>query len=140
VILTHKHPDHVGSLGAVVALAPDAAAYAGAEDIPDIGADPALSPLVDGDDVFGLRVVATPGHTPGHIAVLDPLGGLLVAGDALTVVDGRLTGPNPEFTPDMATAMESVAKLADLDLRTILVGHGDPVTGDDLGARLRAMA
>lgn len=140
IILTHQHPDHVGSLGAVVEAASDATAYAGAEDIPGIAADAPLTPVADGDDVFGLRIVATPGHTAGHVAVHDPAGGLLVAGDALTSTDGHLAGPNPEFTADMAAARRSLAKLAELDLSTVLVGHGEPVTGDDLAAQLRTLA
>ena len=33
LILTHRHNDHIGSAAEVMAAAPDAAAYAGAEDI-----------------------------------------------------------------------------------------------------------
>ena len=51
--------------------APDAMGYAGAEDIPAIAVPRALVPVADGDQVFGLRIVATPGHTKGHVAVLD---------------------------------------------------------------------
>ena len=36
VVLTHSHPDHIGSLPAVLDRAVGAAAYAGAEDIADI--------------------------------------------------------------------------------------------------------
>ena len=39
-------------------------------------------PLEDGDEVFGLQIVATPGHTAGHVATFDPDSGVLVAGDA----------------------------------------------------------
>lgn len=133
VVLTHRHPDHVGSLPAVLERAPDAAAYAGAGDIPHISAPRELTAVGDGDTVLDLEIVETPGHTPGHISVLDPSGdGVLVAGDALTSADGRVTGPDPEFTDDMARAGASVSKLARLDFDTVLVGHGPPVEG---GAR-----
>ncbi|HEU0236154.1 MAG TPA: MBL fold metallo-hydrolase [Candidatus Limnocylindrales bacterium] len=128
LILTHLHSDHIGSAAAVMTAAPDATGYAGAGDIPGITVPRPLTPVDDGDRVFDLRIVATPGHTPGHISVLDDVGGILVAGDALNTAGGRATGPNPQFTPDMDTAMASVAKLAGFGFETLLVGHGDPVT------------
>jgi glyoxylase-like metal-dependent hydrolase (beta-lactamase superfamily II) len=128
VIVTHRHSDHVGGLGPVLqALRPEAIGYAGAEDIPVIPAPESLVAVADGDDVFGLTIIATPGHTPGHVSVLDEVGGILVAGDALGTNGGKVSGPNPEFTPDMPTALESVAKLGTFQFETLLVGHGDPI-------------
>ena len=60
--------------------------------------------------VFGLRIVATPGHTIGHVAVLDEVGGILVAGDALGTACGTLAGSNPQFTEDAAQAKASVVE------------------------------
>ena len=78
--------------------------------------------------MFGLQVIATPGHTPGHIAVLDPASSLLVAGDALNREGGSaVVGANPDFSDDMAQATESVKKLAGLSIDAILFGHGDPI-------------
>jgi glyoxylase-like metal-dependent hydrolase (beta-lactamase superfamily II) len=127
VILTHRHGDHAGSIGAVLGMAPDAQGYAGAADIPAITAPRRLTAVVDGETVFGLKIVATPGHTAGHIAVLDEVGGLLVAGDALGTVGGTLAGSNPNFTEDAAQAKASVAKLGALRFETLLVGHGEPI-------------
>jgi glyoxylase-like metal-dependent hydrolase (beta-lactamase superfamily II) len=129
VIVTHLHPDHQGSLPAVLGLAPDAAAYAGAADIPQISSPRALTPVGDGDKVFGLEIIDTPGHTPGHISVFDAVGGLLVAGDSMNGADGGVAGANPSFTPDMATAAESIRKMAALTFETVVFGHGDPVEG-----------
>jgi glyoxylase-like metal-dependent hydrolase (beta-lactamase superfamily II) len=129
VLLTHKHPDHVGSVGEVVDAAARAKVYVGAADLSEVDAPRSLTPLRDGDDVFGLRVVATPGHTVGHMAVFDSDTRVLVAGDALTNTNG-LAGSNPQFTEDKAAATASVRKLARLAPRTILVGHGDPVVKD----------
>ena len=87
-----------------------------------------LRAVTDGEDVFGLQVVAAPGHTPGHIAVFDAASAVLVAGDALTnTVDGDLGGSLPVVTPDKASAADSVRKLAAWNPRVILVGHGPPV-------------
>ncbi len=134
VILTHSHGDHVGGLQAVAQAAPSAAAFAGAGDLAAIAATgfdaDRLTGLNDGDEVFGLEVIATPGHTPGHIAVFDAGSGLLVAGDAINTSGGAVTGPNPDFTPDMSTATASVAKILEgRRISTALVGHGEPVEG-----------
>lgn len=126
VILTHHHPDHIGSLPAVLDRAGSATAYAGVLDLPNIPVD-AIG-VADGDDVFGLQVIETPGHTPGSISVLDTGIGLLIAGDALNGDDGTgIGGPNPDFTADMDTATASVARLADLSFETAAFGHGQPV-------------
>jgi glyoxylase-like metal-dependent hydrolase (beta-lactamase superfamily II) len=130
VILTHLHRDHVGSLGDVMAEAPDAAGFAGAPDIPSIPSPRTLTPVGDGDNVFGLDIIATPGHTPGSIAVHDPESSLLVAGDALQGGGGGgVIGANPRFTDDMALANESVKKLSARQFDTVVFGHGDPVVG-----------
>lgn len=129
VILTHLHGDHVGSLGDVMTAAPEAAGFAGAPDIPRIPSPRTLTPVGDGDTVFGLEVIATPGHTPGSIVVLDPVAGVLVAGDALRGEDGGVVGANPRFTDDMALANESVKQLAGRQFETALFGHGEPLVG-----------
>jgi len=132
VILTHRHSDHVGGAGDVLALAPDASAYAGAADVAAISVPRPLVAVGDGDDVFGLHIVATPGHTAGHISVLDPAGGILVAGDALNTSGGDVSGSNPQFTDDASAAEASVRRLAGLVFETLLVGHGEPIlTGAD---------
>ena len=138
VILTHKHPDHVGSVGDVLDAATRAKGYVGAADLSEVDAPRSLTPLRDGDDVFGLRAVATPGHTAGHMAVFDGDTRVLVAGDALTNTDG-LAGSNPQFTEDETAAAASVRRLARLAPRTILVGHGDPVV-EDATAMLQKLA
>ncbi len=125
VVLTHKHQDHAGSVSEVVSRASGATGYVGAADLADVDAD--LRALDDGDEVFGLQIVGSPGHTPGHLAVFDPDTKVLVAGDALNT-DGGLSGANPGFSEDMDAAAESVRKLAALAPETILVGHGPPVT------------
>jgi glyoxylase-like metal-dependent hydrolase (beta-lactamase superfamily II) len=126
VILTHYHPDHVGSIGEVLEAASKATAYAGAPDIPRIKSPRPVKPVGDNDEVFGLRVIATPGHTPGHICVFDPVGSLLILGDAMNN-SGTLGGPNPQYTADMAQAHQSVKKLAKLKFERAVFGHGEPI-------------
>lgn len=131
VIFTHEHPDHIGSARAVLTNAASAEAFAGADDIPSIDSPRQVNAVGDGDTVFGLDIVTTPGHTPGHISVHDPVARFLVAGDALNGEPdgGGVLGPNPEFTPDMETAIESAAKLARLDFDDAYFGHGEPLIG-----------
>ena len=127
VILTHYHPDHIGSVGEVLGAATKATAYAGAADIPQIKSPRPLKSVGDNDEVFGLRVIATPGHTPGHVSVFDPAGSLLILGDAMNNIDKKLSGPNPEYTADMAQANQSVKKLAKLKFQRAVFGHGEPI-------------
>lgn len=79
--------------------------------------------------MFGLDIIATPGHTPGSIVVRDPGSGLLVAGDAMRGGDGGVIGANPRFSDDMDLANESIRKLAALQFDTVVFGHGEPVVG-----------
>lgn len=130
VIVTHSHGDHQGSLTAVLNAAPDAAAYAGTGDIPAISSPRSILAVGNGDRVFGLEVIETPGHTPGHISLLDPVGGLLVAGDALNGADGGVIGPNEQFSSNHATALASVGTLAGFEYETVLFGHGEPVVAN----------
>ncbi len=126
VILTHYHPDHIGSVGEVLGAAAKATTYAGAADIPQIKSPRPIKAVADNDEVFGLRVIATPGHTPGHICVFDPAGSLLILGDAMNNLD-KLSGPNPQYTADMAQAHQSVKKLAKLKFERAVFGHGEPI-------------
>lgn len=128
VIVTHEHGDHAGSLQAVLEAAGGATGYAAAPDIGNIATPRPLQEVADGDTVFGLTIIATPGHTAGHIAVLDP-GRLLLTGDAINNTDG-LTGPNPQFSSDMTTAIASARLLGTFDYQVALFGHGAPIEAD----------
>jgi glyoxylase-like metal-dependent hydrolase (beta-lactamase superfamily II) len=126
IILTHQHQDHAGGLAGVGSLV-QATVYAGAADVEGIASEKPLKAIKDGDEVFGLQILGTPGHTLGHVSVFDPSTGTLVAGDALRTQDG-LEGSNPQYTADEVQAKASVKKLATLDVKIILPGHGDPLT------------
>jgi glyoxylase-like metal-dependent hydrolase (beta-lactamase superfamily II) len=127
VILTHYHPDHAGSMDAVMAASTNAMAYAGAEDIPQIKTSAKLQAVGDGQEVFGLQIIATPGHTPGHISVYDPIGSAFITGDALGNGDGVLSGPNSRFSSDMTTAIKSAAKIGELKFETAYFMHGTTI-------------
>lgn len=155
VVVTHQDGDHVAGLremvdrtGATVYAHRDAAPYVdGRKDLIKSGGDryPPVDvdvELVDGvafrTDAGEMRVVHTPGHTPGHVSLYLPDERLLVAADALTADDAGLQGPNPEFTPDVDEAARSVGKLAALDVDGVLCYHGGYVeAGSDRIAEIR---
>jgi glyoxylase-like metal-dependent hydrolase (beta-lactamase superfamily II) len=139
VLLTHLHGDHVGGLGEVLEAAPDAKAYAGEADVAGIDSPRTLNPVNDGDEVFGLQIVGTPGHTAGHVSVFDSDAGLLVAGDALIGSDGTIGGPSPRFSADIDEANASVGALAGLAASTVVFGHGEPVE-TDVAASINSLA
>ncbi|HEU4895813.1 MAG TPA: MBL fold metallo-hydrolase [Acidimicrobiia bacterium] len=135
LVVTHLHPDHQGSVPAVIAAAGDGLPwFAGAADLAAIEAPNEGQAVGDGDIVgAGLEVIETPGHTLGHISVVDPAAGILVAGDALNGADGGVAGPNADFSEDMGIANASVSKLAGFDYEVALFGHGEPVTAGASG-------
>ncbi len=76
----------------------------------------------------GLRVVETPGHTPGHISLFSPSAGVLFTGDSIISRDGVLVPSLPGFTWDSEKAAASVRRQAALNPRIVCPGHGPPVT------------
>jgi glyoxylase-like metal-dependent hydrolase (beta-lactamase superfamily II) len=85
-----------------------------------------------------MRIIETPGHTSGHISVFEPSTGVLVAGDALRTSNG-LEGSDPQYTESSIKANASVRKLAAMDIKAILPGHGEPLTAGASKA-LKALA
>jgi glyoxylase-like metal-dependent hydrolase (beta-lactamase superfamily II) len=168
IVLTHQDIDHVGSLpdlvqasGArVLANEVEVPFIVGAErpryDRPDflqqfpqmaafvermkqLHVDEALPDGARLDVAGGVRAVATPGHTVGHMCLYLERSRTVIAGDALTAEDGRLQGPSPTATADMPTAVRSVARLAELDVDAIVCYHGG-VVSHDAGGQLRRLA
>jgi glyoxylase-like metal-dependent hydrolase (beta-lactamase superfamily II) len=172
IVLTHQDLDHVGSLnalkertGATVYAHETEIPYIEG-DLPMVkmpsperlAAMPELAevmtkfkttkvdePLTDGqvlDIAGGVRVVPTPGHTPGHVSFYLEKSKILIAGDAIVSENGKLDGPMASATPDLASAKESVKRLSEIDIDTIVCYHGGLVTEDanDQLARVAAEA
>jgi glyoxylase-like metal-dependent hydrolase (beta-lactamase superfamily II) len=148
-VVTHGHPDHVGGAsGATIFMHPadrDRTLHINAGTIARRFALRRLSAttdLVDGQVLpvlGGLRVVHTPGHTPGSVCLYAERDGLLFSGDALwRDAAGSLHRPNRYWSEDLEAARRSVAMLARLDVGTILFGHLPPLGGATLA--LRALA
>lgn len=127
LILTHHHPDHVGSMAGVLNAATAATGYIGEADLDNVTSPRELVAVSDGDEIFGLQVIHSPGHTAGHISLFDPAAGVLIAGDAINGADGGVIGPNSQFSEDHTQALATVGKLAGYAYETIYFGHGEPV-------------
>ena len=154
IILTHAHSDHVGALDGLKDALPDAEVCISSRDAKLLTGDTSLLPhepqtpvrgsvpkgirtqpdrlLEDGDQIGSLVAIASPGHTPGHMAFMDTRSRVLIAGDAYQVrgglaVSGRV---RPLFPfPALATwnreaALASGKRLAELEPSVLAVGHG----------------
>jgi glyoxylase-like metal-dependent hydrolase (beta-lactamase superfamily II) len=87
----------------------------------------------------GIKVLHTPGHTPGHLAfLLHRRGGVLFVGDAAANVF-RLGPPFGMYTVDREQAKESIRKLAGLEFDVACFGHGSVLKGE-ANLRFRRLA
>ena len=129
IVLTHRHFDHVGGLAESAEFASGAAVWAGADDAREIPFEGrrAVRPLADGDVVGDLRVLHTPGHTPGHLSLLHEAASLLMIGDLVGRTDGALDFGPSAFTADPAVNRQSLRRMVDLKTDRILFSHGEEV-------------
>lgn len=78
----------------------------------------------------GLRVIPTPGHTPGSISLFSDSYRLLFAGDALNNRLPILRLPPKHASTDLVQAANSVKEMSRLDFDILCLGHGQPLTGN----------
>ncbi|MGB8649978.1 MAG: MBL fold metallo-hydrolase [Mycobacteriales bacterium] len=71
----------------------------------------------------GVRVVHTPGHSPGHCSYLHEATGVLITGDAIFNVRGLRYSP-ALFCTDVTQSRETAAVLGELDYETAAFTHG----------------
>jgi glyoxylase-like metal-dependent hydrolase (beta-lactamase superfamily II) len=157
VALTHAHGDHVGGVAGVRQRFPGVEVSIGERDAQILAGDKTLLPaepqtevkgffvkvdwkpdrlLKPGDRVGSLEVIASPGHTPGHIAFLDIRDRALIAGDAFQTRAGiavsgvlRPLFPFPALaTWNKQTALASAVALHALGPSLLAVGHGDALS------------
>lgn len=132
--LTHHHPDHVGGVAEVaralkvpVRAHPETAARLTGFGVP---VEPALIDghvrSMAGRPGWKLRVVHTPGHAAGHVAIFEEVAGTLIAGDMLAGAGFIVIDP-PEG--DMAIYMDSLRKLRELPATALFASHGPPTAG-----------
>lgn len=125
ILLTHDHPDH----------APGAAALAEATDAPVYAARPpdGGQRLRDGQRIvagdLALTAVATPGHSPDHVAFFEERHRGLFTGDAVL---GRGTSVIDPPEGDLVAYLRSLQRMRELSPRVLYPGHG-PVVFDGPG-------
>lgn len=72
----------------------------------------------------GCKVVATPGHTLGHLSFYLPALDTMITGDAAVVESGQLALANPQFAEDLALAEQSFQRILDFNTKTVVCYHG----------------
>ena len=94
---------------------------------------------------YGLaaRTIHTPGHSPGHSALLLP-DGSLIAGDLLRggFMGGRMLPqlPNlPFYATDRDQLYASIEQILALPVQTLYVGHGGPLNADKARQALKRL-
>ena len=133
IVCTHGHNDHITA-------AADVAAATGADihlhpadrmlwDVVHPGVE--TSPLADGDVITvagtGLRVLHTPGHSPGGVCLYAPDLGVVLSGDTLFHGGPGATGRSFSHFPTILDSIRERLLSLPTDTR-VLTGHGDETT------------
>lgn len=95
--------------------------------------------LVDGQLLSiagGVRVLHTPGHTPGHISLLHEPTGVLITGDVIVNLAWRMTWPLSFVCTNAALNRTSAHVLADTSYDVAAFTHG-PEIRDNARERVR---
>jgi glyoxylase-like metal-dependent hydrolase (beta-lactamase superfamily II) len=153
IALTHAHSDHIGSLDALAAELPDAEVIISTRDARFLAKDMTLDPdepqvklrggypgaatrptrtVEPGERIGSLEVIASPGHTPGHVSFFDHRDGTLITGDAYSTLGGVETTAHTNWRfplPAMGTwhrptELQSARRLRQLDPARLAPGHG----------------
>jgi glyoxylase-like metal-dependent hydrolase (beta-lactamase superfamily II) len=156
IVLTHAHPDHAGGAAAMVDSTGvgGVEAHEADADYLRAGVSPprdvtttsgrifARMPgsgfqkvtvarvLHDGDVIpvaGGIRVVHTPGHTPGHVSLIHERSAVLITGDSIFNMAARRTWPMAAFCTNFEQSKQTAAVLADLEYDVAAFTHGPEI-------------
>ncbi len=151
LMLTHCHPDHAGGAayvsretGRPLDVHADDAEYVRTGTQPEVDQtsrigklfrklpDPKLENLTVGEELKdgqvvpfagGIRVVHTPGHSPGHASYLHEESGVLITGDAIFNVLG-MRWPPKFLCSNYAMTQKTAHRLGELEYSTAAFTHG----------------
>ncbi|MCH7786071.1 MAG: MBL fold metallo-hydrolase [Chloroflexi bacterium] len=153
ILMTHSHPDHTGGAlkiiertGAeIIAHADDTRRHSDETSLSYMGMGSSLraplpflrrtpvSRLVSDGQVLpmlgGIRVIHTPGHTPGSVCYLLENRGLLFSGDTAFSNGERVSRSVPFPGYNKPDYLKSLERLASLEFDTLCGGHGVPLVG-----------
>lgn len=155
IVLTHAHADHAGGASELVQRAAadgvavheaDAGNVRSGTSAPSApstmgrlvsrGPMASFTPfqvateLVDGqvlDVAGGLRVLHTPGHTPGHVSLLHEDSGVLVTGDAIFNMAARLSWPLAAVCTSARQNKQSAHVLGEVAYTVAAFTHGPEI-------------
>ena len=159
VIITHAHPDHAGAAKELLDKT-HAIVMAHQSNIPFLQGERTMAdekgslicrailsagrllgslesptiervqPVADGENLGNLKVIHTPGHTPGSISLWSAAEQAIFCGDNLLFSHGAVRVGLPWFTLDRTTQNKSLKRYLDLPAQLLLSGHGPVYSGD----------
>jgi glyoxylase-like metal-dependent hydrolase (beta-lactamase superfamily II) len=115
IALTHDHADHTEAVAAMRARHPGAQLAAARGEVDVV--------LSEGDTFGPFEVVATPGHTPDHLAFVTATGAALT-GDAVLGAGSVFVSPYPG---SLVAYLDGLGRLGQRHLTVLCPGHGPPV-------------
>jgi glyoxylase-like metal-dependent hydrolase (beta-lactamase superfamily II) len=156
IVLTHAHFDHAGGAARMVEetsasgvdVHADDAGYVRTGTRPpgdvaatagrllarapwgDFRATPVAEELVDGqvlDIAGGVRVLHTPGHTPGHVSLLHASSGVLITGDSIFNMNAHMSWPTKAVCTSFRRNVETAHVLGEVEYAVAAFTHGPEI-------------
>lgn len=139
IIVTHYHFDHIGCLADLKETL-GARVYAHKDEAPFISGEARLPrgrefryvnvdvKVDNGDEIHGLKVIHTPGHTPGSICLHHSAEKALFIGDLIVNENNILAEIPTQYSLDPEGNRRSIKKVYEsVDFKLLLPSHGEPI-------------